>query len=175
MARCLLVQITKRTYEAGVTAGALVQRFGSKRALLLTLTERVADWTGEMFAGLRAASTSPLGALRGYADCLAQMGESPGGLAHHLAYLQIDLADPDFHKHVQRQARATRLEIRKLLDEARTAGELAPATDTVRLARTVEAIVGGSLLAWAFYREGAVKQWVQEDLESVLMPHLSRA
>ena len=29
--------------EAGVTAGALAQRFGSKRALLLTLAERAAS------------------------------------------------------------------------------------------------------------------------------------
>ncbi|HKI41376.1 MAG TPA: helix-turn-helix domain-containing protein, partial [Mycobacterium sp.] len=90
--------------EAGLTAGALVQRFGSKRRLLVALTEQVADATPEMFAQLRADYSSPLAALRAYADCIAQMGDSPGALAHHLAYLQLDLTDPDLHRHVRAQA-----------------------------------------------------------------------
>jgi AcrR family transcriptional regulator len=46
--------------EAGVTAGPLVQRFGSKRALLLALAAGAASWVPAMFAGLRSARTSPL-------------------------------------------------------------------------------------------------------------------
>ena len=37
--------------EAGLTAGALVQRFGSKRDLILQLSARFSGGTGEMFAG----------------------------------------------------------------------------------------------------------------------------
>jgi len=159
--------------EAGVTAGALVQRFGSKRRLLLTLMTRVADATGEMFAGLRASHPSPLGALRSYAECVAQMGESPGGLAHHLGYLQMDLTDPEFHRQVRRQARAARAEVRRLLEDAVEARELVTGTDTGRLARTVEAIVGGSLLAWAFHRDGRPSKRVCEDLDSVLAPYVA--
>ena len=44
--------------EAGLTASALVQRFGSKRALLLTLSERFAHAAGPLFAG--AARRRPL-------------------------------------------------------------------------------------------------------------------
>src|SRR5919198_3056525 len=76
--------------EAGLTAGALVQRFGSKRGLLLAMSEHVARTTDEFFTELRAAHASPLAALRTYASCFAQMGESAGALAHHLAYLQPD-------------------------------------------------------------------------------------
>lgn len=161
--------------EAGVTAGALVQRFGSKRDLLLRLSAGVADWTTEMFAQLRAAHPSPLAALRAYAQCIAQMGEGPGGLAHHLGYLQIDLSDPDFHRHVKRQAQATRRGIRELLVAAVAAGQLRPGLDTASLARTVEAMVGGSLFAWAFYRDGRATAWVREDLNAVLRPYLAAA
>ena len=42
--------------EAGVTAGLLVQRFGSKRELLLALAERFSGGTAEMFAELRGAA-----------------------------------------------------------------------------------------------------------------------
>ena len=54
--------------EAGVSAGRLVQRFGSKRGLLLTLAERFAGSAGTVFAGLRSARQTPLAALRAYAS-----------------------------------------------------------------------------------------------------------
>src|ERR671919_602594 len=132
MARLGAAQLTLADIaaEAGLTAGALVQRFGSKRQLMLALSARVADTTREMFARLRAGHPSPLAALRAYADCFAEMGESPGGLAHHLAYLQLDLTDPDFHRHTMAQAEATSTALRELLDAAVAAGELAPAVDT---------------------------------------------
>ena len=92
--------------EAGVTAGALVQRFGSRRGLMLALMAQFSGSAPVMFAQIRAAHPSPLAALRAYAECHAQMGESPQTLAHHLSYLQIDLTDPDFHQHVQPPALA---------------------------------------------------------------------
>jgi AcrR family transcriptional regulator len=156
--------------EAGLTPAALVQRFGSKRGLLLTLAERSADSPRAMFAELRAAHASPLAALRAYADCFARMGGSPGALAHHLAYLQIDLTDPDFHRHTRAMALATAEALRELLDDAVAAGELAPTVDSTSLARTVQATIGGSLMTWAFYRDGPAASWVREDLDAILRP-----
>src|SRR3712207_4103936 len=123
--------------------------------------------TPAMFAELRGAHSSPLAALRAYADCSAAMGESPATLAHHLAYLQLDLTDPDFHRSTMAQARATRAALREIIAEAIDAGELTADVDPDALARTVEVTVGGSLIAWAFYREGRAVDWVREDLEAV--------
>src|SRR5437763_741202 len=94
--------------EAGVTAGALVQRFGSKRALLLALARTAAKGSGDFFRELVRKHASPLAALREYAECFAHLAQSPGALARSLAYLQIDLTDPDFRKHLLAQSRATR-------------------------------------------------------------------
>jgi AcrR family transcriptional regulator len=155
--------------EAGLTAGALVQRFGSKRGLMVVLTEQLAAATPALFAGLRRAHpASPLAAVRAYAECMAAMGEGPGGLAHHLGYLQLDLTDPDLHRHVREQARLTRAELRRLLDEAVTAGELPAGVDTGALARVIEAVVGGSLISWAFHQEGPPSRWVRQDVDAVL-------
>ncbi len=52
--------------EAGITAGALVQRFGSKRQLLLTMTARVAATASAMIGALRARHRTPLATLRAY-------------------------------------------------------------------------------------------------------------
>ena len=158
--------------EAGVTAGLLVQRFGSKRSLLLKLSEQFSGGTGEMFAELRRGHRSPLATLRGYSDCMAHMAANPAAFARNFAYLQIDLTDPDFRQHLVKHARATRRELQKLIKEAIDSKELSPDTNARQLARTVEAVVNGSMLSWAFYQEGAAAKWMRHDLDAVLKPYI---
>jgi AcrR family transcriptional regulator len=156
--------------EAGVTAGALVQRYGSKRDLLLRLAERFSGGTAEMFAHLRQSHRSPLAVIRAYADCMAGMAASPAALMRNLSYLQIDLTDEDFRRHLARQARATRDELQQLIREAIVANELAATTQPKQLARTIEAIIAGSMLSWAYYQEGNAAKWIRADVNAVLRP-----
>jgi AcrR family transcriptional regulator len=158
--------------EAGVTAGLLVQRFGSKRALLLSLSERFSGGAAEMFAELRKGHRSPLATLRAYSDCMAHLASNPASFARNFAYLQIDLTDPDFRKHLVKHARASREEIEKLIKEAIKANELAGSTNARQLARTIEAVVSGSMLSWAFYQEGSAAKWMRRDLDAVLKPYV---
>src|ERR1700730_13081068 len=158
--------------EAGVTAAVLVQRFGSKRGLLLALSAKYSDGAGEFIQALAKRHPSPLAALRAYADCMAGMAASPAALARNLAYLQIDLTDPDFRKHLVKQARATRAGLRRLVEAASAARELAQNVKPAQLARTIEAVLSGSMLTWAFYREGTAAHWMRADLEAVLKPYL---
>jgi len=160
--------------EAGVTAAVLVQRFGSKRALLLALSEKYAAEAGNFMAALARQHSSPLAALRAYADCMAGMASSPAAVARSLAYLQIDLTDPDFRKPLARQARVTRTALRRLVQAAQTAGELALTVDAAQLARTIETVLSGSMLTWAFSRQGTAAQWIRADLDAVLAPYLSK-
>lgn len=168
------VTLAEIAIEAGVTPSALVQRYGSKRALLLEVLGVAAAGTAEYFARLRRESPSPLSALRAYAECFAGMAESPETVAHHLGYLQLDLTDPDFRKHARDQARVADRAIRNLLKDAVEEGELAQGTDVGMLARAVIAVLGGSLLAWAIRQKGTAVQWMGADMEAVLRPHLAR-
>ena len=158
--------------EAGVTAGALVQRFGSKRGLLLALAGRFSGGTTEMFDELRKGKRSPIAALRAYADGMANMASSPAAFARNFAYLQIDLTDPEFRTHLSKSALATRSELQKLISEAVDAGELLKETNARQLARTVEAVINGSMLSWAFHQEGPASKWMRHDLDAVLKPYL---
>ena len=160
--------------EAGVTAGALAQRFGSKRQLLLALASAAAASTGDFISQLAAAHRSPLTAVRAYAECMAQLAQSPAALARNLAYLQIDLADPDFREQLAVQATLTRAGLTDLLSAAVAAGELKRGTDVASLARTVEAIVSGSLMTWAFYADGPAERWIRDDVIAILAPYLAR-
>lgn len=160
--------------EAGVTPGRLVQRFGSKRALFVALSERFAGSAGPVFAGLRTAHRGPLATLRAYAACMADLAPTPDALLRNLAYLQGDLADEVLRGHLVENARATRKEIEALLKAAVADGELRRDVDVRSLARIVETVVGGSLMSWATYREGKAVDWIGRDLEAVLAPWLGR-
>jgi AcrR family transcriptional regulator len=156
--------------EAGVSPATLVQRFGSKRKLLLALvatgsSEIEAEWARI----LSLAERSPLEALYAYAECMAGLAPNPDVLANQLSFLQMDLVDPEFHRHALAQARHTLEFLRKTLDEAVGKGELAPC-DTARLSRAVQATVGGSLMQWAIDREGKLRRRLREDLETLLRP-----
>jgi AcrR family transcriptional regulator len=158
--------------EAGLTAGALVQRFGSKRELLLALAGQHAGSSEDFLRGLHAKLGSGVAALREYAACMSHLAASPAALARNLAYLQIDLTDPDFRKHLAVQARGTRAGIEWLIERAIDEGQLAATAHPTTLARTIEAILAGSMMTWAYYREGTAAAWMRDDLDAVIAPFL---
>jgi AcrR family transcriptional regulator len=157
--------------EAGVTAATLVQRFGSKRALMLKLSAEAATSADACFDMVRAAHPdSPLGAIIAAATMMTQHMGTPEELANSLAFLQIDISDPEFHKHTLVMSRKHLAGYKSLLKEAVAAGELKP-HDTTRMARAINAMAGGSLIAWAILREGTAERWVRRDIETLLAPY----
>jgi AcrR family transcriptional regulator len=159
--------------EAGVTAGALVQRFGSKRALLLAHA-RYAAATGDLgLPAPRRRRSSPLAALRKVTAVHAQLAGSPRAALRNLAYLHNDLADPALRRHLLRMSRAARAHYERLVADAVAAGELRADTNVQALARMIDVTLGGSFLAWTLYREGAAADWLREDLEAALRPYLA--
>ena len=158
--------------EAGVTAGALVQRFGSKRRLLVTMSALLSTGTREFFQQLREPGDAPLDVIRAYADCMAGMAPTPGSLLRNFAYLQADLEDPDIRQHLVAQSRAVRRELTSLLEDAVGRGELARDSDVGGLARNIEALISGALLTWAFHEQGTAATWLRSHLDALLRPHL---
>lgn len=157
--------------EAGVTAGALVQRFGSKREMLLAHA-RYAAATNDIGVDVPTPpGASPLAAIRAMAAMYAQLASSPRAALRNLAYLQNDLADPVLRRHVLRMSRAARAHYEKLVIDAIDAGELRADTNATVLARAIEITLGGSFLAWTLYREGAAADWLRDDLEATLRPY----
>ena len=158
--------------EAGMTAGALVHRFGSKRELLLALANRFGGSAKELMDGLRTQHRSPLAVVRAYAECMALLAKTPDALARNLAYLQIDLIDPDFRKPFVKNAKATRKELEALIRDAVDAGELQSGTNAHSLALSIEAVVSGALLTWAVHREGSAASWMRARVDAILAPYL---
>jgi AcrR family transcriptional regulator len=157
--------------EAGLAPATLVQRFGSKRKLLLAFAAQASQGVAEAFASARAAHDSPLEALLEDPLGATRAIATPAELARHLAFLQLELADPEFYEHTLVHARATRTGIRRLLDAAVEAGELIPC-DTARLSESVYVTYNGALLAWAILRRGRLNTWLRRQLAFVLEPFL---
>jgi AcrR family transcriptional regulator len=155
--------------EAGISPATLVQRFGSKRGLLLAFASSGSDDLGDHFARIRAKHRSPIAAVYEVGRCIAAMAETPQMLSNSLAFLQMDLVDPDFHKHALVHSRGMQSGLKGLLDEAVRQGELLRC-DTSRLARAVQALIGGSMLQWAIDRNGKVTDRLSEDLDALLRP-----
>jgi AcrR family transcriptional regulator len=156
--------------EAGVVPATLIQRFGTKRGLLLAAVKTAPASMPEQFASARAKHKSPLKALvELFVEC-SGFASTPESMANGLAYLQIDLTDPQFRAVTLAQFRAVREETKKLLDEAMAAREIVKC-DTARLARLIQQVNGGSMLDWAVFREGTLAAWIRRDLEALLLPY----
>jgi len=156
--------------EAGVVPATLIQRFGTKRNLLLTMCRTAPAGASQQFAAGRAKYKSPLKALvELYVEC-SGFASTPESMANGLAYLQNDLTDPDFRAITLAQFKVVRAETKKILDEAVTARELVQC-DTAALARLIQQVNGGSMLDWAVFREGTLADWIRRDLEALLRPY----
>lgn len=160
--------------EVRLSPATLVQRFGSKRGLMLALAQVGVEGIDACFDAVRAAHPQPLDALMAAATEMTRHVDTPEEMANHLAFLQIDLSDPEFYRLMLESSTRILAGYRKLLDEAVAARELVKC-DSRRLARAVGSMAGGSLIAWAVLREGTAEAFVRKDLETLLAPYRTSA
>ena len=156
--------------EVGLAPATLVQRFASKRGLLLAVARRGAGDAGASLREAAARHRSPLKALVSGLVALSAPVGSPEAMANQLAFLQVDLSDPEFHALALAHTSGVRDAIRELLDAAASAGELGDA-DTARLAQAVQTTYNGALITWAIYRRGRLETWLRRELETLLAPY----
>lgn len=160
--------------ETGLSPATLVQRFGSKRGLLLAFAEQAEPGARHPFETARETHGSPLAALRSALVAMASQVRSREELANHLTFLRLDLTDPEFHGHALTHTLTVRQEIAGLLAEAVRAGELDALTDTGRLARTVQVTYNGALIVWALTGDGELPGLLGDALDDVLRPFSPR-
>ena len=84
--------------RVGLSAPALTQRFGSKRSLLLAYAEAAATGIDDVFTRVRSSSPTALSALRAALLELTAGIDSRDAIANHLAFLHLDLTDPELRR-----------------------------------------------------------------------------
>lgn len=163
--RVTLADVARR---AGVSAGVLVQRYGSKRSLLLAFCER----QGAFVERMRRAYQQAPDPVQGLVEAVVRSagGEvSPDEFANHLAFLHLELADPEFRAVLAEHAVAVRAELARYLADA-AAADLLAVDDVRALVAVVDSIRNGAQLTWAMTREGPLDDALRRDLHTLLRP-----
>ena len=156
--------------EAGIAPATLIQRYGSKRGLLLRLAEKENGFA-ERFSAARALHVSRCEALMAALEqCAASLPEKEAEVATLVGFLHGELHDEEFARAAATRWQALDREIRNLLDEAAAWGELR-APSVASLARVLQAVYWGALLTWAVAGEGSVAAQVGREVEFALVPH----
>jgi AcrR family transcriptional regulator len=159
--------------EVGLVPATLVQRFGSKRGLLLALSARTVARVDADAAGVRAEHDSPLAALDALVTGLWPVELTPEEYANHLAFLCADLADAEARAHALAAHAAQDRATAELLAEAVGRGELRPDTEPAALTATVQAAVTGAGLLWSLDHRATLPARRREALHAALAPYRS--
>ncbi|HEX6854687.1 MAG TPA: helix-turn-helix domain-containing protein [Streptosporangiaceae bacterium] len=165
--------------EVGLVPATLVQRFGSKRGLLLALARQSAadadTGTGAVAGQAREAREqhgSALAALTALAVGRLAPMTTPDRFANHLAFLCLDLTDPELYEPALAVHQAHGRAITALVEEAIATGELRAGTPAGPLTSSIQAVIAGAGLTWALDREGTLPDRVTAGIGAVLAAYL---
>jgi AcrR family transcriptional regulator len=158
--------------EVGLSAATLVQRFGSKRLLMLAMLEQMTSLVNGRFAAKVAEGETPLESLYAAALDRADPNHGPENAANGMAFLFMEMDDPDFQAIAVASAKLAVATYKTMLDNAIEVGELsATGIDTHDLAETIHSMTLGSLVMWAIHRDAGSKPRTKRDLDTLLRPY----
>jgi AcrR family transcriptional regulator len=157
--------------DSGLAPATLIQRFGTKRGLLLALAERAPRLVRSQFDASRTKHPeSPLTALFDALSGIVPVVETPAQLANVLAFSHLELDDEAFQAVAVERSTVLHTEVSALLRQATAAGELLR-HDSARLAHAVYTTYTGSLLTWCVDGAGELSTWMRRDLDTLLTPY----
>ncbi|WP_086150110.1 TetR/AcrR family transcriptional regulator [Cellulosimicrobium sp. KWT-B] len=156
--------------QTGLSPSTLVQRFGSKRALLLAADRwAVERWVGGMDAV--PGGSSALDRLVAGMLYTVDPGTTAEEMANSVSLLQIGLADSEFHASTKDGASRLRTKILERLREAAANAELQPAVDLESLAELIEITYHGAMIRWAIHRDGQLVRSMEAAFTQLLRPY----
>jgi len=159
--------------EVGLAPATLIQRFGSKRKLLLAY----AGWRAKYVTGVLnelidgVSDAAPLGDI--IATLLEQTVDlsSTTTIVNHVAAFQFELADAEFRSRAAYYAKGVVDAIVVSLQMAQQAGELRSDDELKPLAYLIYFTFVGALVTWVVEQQGPVRPWVTRAVDLVLAPY----
>jgi AcrR family transcriptional regulator len=156
--------------EVGLAASTLVQRFGTKRALLLATDQwAVERWVGGMDEV--PAEGPALDRLIAGLVHAVDPNTTAEEMANSVSLLQVALADSEFHDSTRDGAVRLRAKILERLREAKANSELCADTDVDALAELIEITYHGAMIAWAIHRDGPLITSLRARFTQLLQPY----
>lgn len=152
--------------KVGLAPATLLQRFGSKRGLLLALAAHGAETMPNRIGGA-AHADDPLTSLVESLTSSASAFGNAREFANHLAFLLLDLSDPDFQEISRRHANAVRQAILDVLSVVASKGGLREGVDPDQAGELVYAVYNGALVTWGMAPVGRPGDAVELHLSAV--------
>jgi AcrR family transcriptional regulator len=159
--------------RVGLAPPTLMQRFGSKRGLLLASAARSPQMVLLAAAEAEARNTSPLATLRDFALSSVAHIKHREELGNGLGFVQLDVADPEFRAHALAHSAAIVDSCARLLTAAQQAGELKADADVPALSRLTLVCFNGALQVWAVNGWGSLTDFLRDQLDLLLSPYLT--
>ncbi|WP_185448901.1 TetR/AcrR family transcriptional regulator [Kribbella qitaiheensis] len=161
--------------RVGLAPPTLMQRFGSKRGLLLASAAQSPLIVLREVAAAEARNTSPMATLRDFALSSVAHIKHREELGNGLGFVQLDVTDPEFRAHALAHSAAIVDNCVRLLTAAQQAGELKPDVDVPALARLTLVCFNGALQVWAVNGWGSLTGFLRDQLDLLLSPYVAVA
>ncbi|MEU4287545.1 helix-turn-helix domain-containing protein [Kribbella sp. NPDC026596] len=146
--------------RSGLAPPTLMQRFGSKRGLLLAAAARSPLMVLRAAEEAEARNESPLAALRTFAlTAVADLN------------FREELADPEFRQHALAHSAAVVGSCARLYQSAVQAGELRADTDVPALARHTLVCLTGARQVWSVNGWGTLREFLTDQLDQTITPN----
>ncbi|WP_217915196.1 TetR family transcriptional regulator [Miltoncostaea marina] len=150
---------------AGVAAGTLIARFGSRRGMLEAVWRTASAGSVRRMREAADAAGPGAGAVLAAMLAGAEAIDDPDVAANHLAQLGADLADPVLRGLVRDDLAARRDVLAGLVAAA---PDLPRAPSPAAAADLLLAVVNGAQLAWSLEPRGALAARLRRDLGELL-------
>ena len=157
--------------RVGLAPPTLMQRFGSKRGLLLASAARSPLMVKLAAEEAAARNASPLATLRDFALSAAAHIKRREELGN--GFVQLDVADPEFRQHALAHSAAIVDSCETFYRAAVEVGELREDTDVPALARHTLVCFNGALQVWAVNGWGSLPEFLTDQLDLMIAPYLS--
>lgn len=154
--------------RAGVSAATLINRFGSKRGMLVALDRRWAESVDAEVDHALTAESDPVRRVRATALLWTGDLEDPTVLANVLSGLAADLLDTELRELLGAGWGALRRRLTELVADCHRAGRLAGSPPAEQAARMLFALAEGTRLAWSVQPEGSLRARAEADLDALL-------
>ena len=155
----------------GVTAPALMRRFGSRQGLFAAFMQQQLAAQPDMLRALADAHPDPLQALLALSGHTRPYSMKRAAYLRHLASFFLQLADdPALVPVIAKWFEGERRWMAERLSEALATGALQLNTPVPELARTLQAALHGARLQWATGGKGTESAWSRRELDAVLAP-----
>lgn len=150
----------------GLAPATLMQRFGSKKQLLILAARQMNAKLRKDLEELKQKK------LPWEQELILLLGDIPDGfdsrqdIANSLGVLKLDIVDPELHPAARQLFDTLRERILELLQEGQSEGQLDVSVDAKVIAWELDALRHGLVIQWCISGNGTLKKWLEKGFEN---------